>query len=264
MNILIVDDEHLARSRLRTLLGNIPEVGRVTEAAAASQALDALQKGGATAFDVILLDIQMPGMNGVAFARFLRNMAAPPAFIFVTAHPEYATQAFDLEAADYLTKPVRLERLQQALKRAMLLRQTAAAGQSQKPLPLSQEKAALPDKDAPFLVVNERGRIERVLLEQILFCKAEQKYVTLHTQYKDHIYDGSLNELEAKYPELFLRVHRNALVARKVIRELQKVVTPEEGEQWLLSMHGTSERLAVSRRQLTLVKSIVSGRRPDL
>lgn len=255
MNILIVDDESLARSRLRTLLGNIHGVERIAEAASATQAHDILRQTGESPFDIVLLDIQMPGMNGLAFARSLQGLAHSPAIIFVTAHAEFACQAFDLEAADYLTKPVRQERLQQALCRAarlLPLQQTHTNNVS-----IGMLAAA---EDAPFVTVNERGRIERVILDTIIFCKAEQKYVTLQTHQKTYLYDGSLNELEGQFPQFFLRIHRNALAARKYLRDIQKTSTTDEAELWLLGMLGTEEKLIISRRQLAAVRAALQGK----
>ncbi|RMX05008.1 DNA-binding response regulator [Corticibacter populi] len=257
MNILIVDDEALARQRLRVLLADMPELScQVIEAAAVSQALDILQRTrDKQAIDVLLLDIQMPGMDGVALARQLRQQACAPAVIFVTAHAEHASQAFDLDAADYLTKPVRLERLRQALRRALLLQGAAPPA----PAPATAPQSAA---DADFIIVNERHRTERVPVSHILFCRAEQKYVTVQTLERQYLYDGSLNELETRFGMRFLRVHRNALAARQAMRGLVKACSEQDGEHWLLELHGTQEALQVSRRQLPLVRAELLGRAP--
>lgn len=239
LRVLIVDDEALARSRLRTLLGDCtqPKVDAMGEAANAVQAMESIQRG---AFDLVLLDIHMPGVDGLALAAALRQLPLAPRFIFVTAHAEHAVQAFELEAVDYLTKPVRLERLQQALQKVE--RQLAAGGAI--------------DAHAPVecLVIQERGRSERVALSDVVYLKAELKYITVRTPEKEHIFDGALSDLEQKYAHLFVRVHRNALVARARVRALEKHSDPVEGEGWNVRLDGVDERLSVSRRQLAAVR----------
>jgi two-component system, LytTR family, response regulator AlgR len=183
LRALIVDDEALARSRLRTLLGDCrePRVEVVAEAGNAVQAMDQIQRGG---LDVIMLDVHMPGVDGMALAGALRNMPDPPAIIFVTAHAEHAVQAFELEAVDYLTKPVRLERLLRALQKVERLR--------------SSEPAII-EGAGESLIIQERGRSERVALADVIYLKAELKYITVRTTDKEHIYDGALNDLEQRF-----------------------------------------------------------------
>ncbi|MGI9134993.1 MAG: LytR/AlgR family response regulator transcription factor [Rhodoferax sp.] len=242
LRVLVVDDERLARARLRALLGDcLPPVLVVGEAASAVQAMGVLQHHPV---DVALVDIQMPGADGLAMAQAVRAMTRPPALIFVTAHAEHALQAFDLEALDYLTKPVRLQRLQQALQKVQRLHQPA--------------RAAEPDALQEVLLIQERGRTERVPLLEVLYFKAELKYITVRTFMRSFVLDGSLNEIEAKYPTQFVRVHRNALVARTAMRALEKHFDPEEGEGWALRLVGVEELVAVSRRQLTTVRDLLS------
>ena len=204
LKVLIVDDEAHARSRLRTLLAECtePRVDVVGEAANAVQAVEQIQR---TNCDLLLLDVRMPGVDGVQLASRLREMGMPPAIVFVTAYAEHAVEAFELEAVDYLTKPVRRERLQQALS-------------------------------------------------EVIYLKAELKYITVRTAEKEHIFDGALNDLEQRYPHLFVRVHRNALVARRAVRAVEKHNDPIEGEGWMVRLDGVDERLAVSRRQLAAVR----------
>ena len=199
LRVLLVDDEALARSRLRTLLGDCtaPAVTLAGEAANAAQAVELL---GRQDFDLALLDIHMPGADGLALARTLRSLPRAPCVIFVTAHSEHAVQAFEIEAVDYLTKPVRLERLQAALQKVQRLVQSG-----QGPEPEMTEQA---------LVIQERGRLLRVPLADVVYLKAELKYVTVRTVDRSHVFDGSLSELEDKYPLRFMRIHRNALIAR--------------------------------------------------
>ncbi|MBA4261532.1 MAG: DNA-binding response regulator [Comamonadaceae bacterium] len=237
LKVLIVDDEALARSRLRTLLGDCtePPVEIVGEAGNAVQTMEQLQR---TPADVVLLDIHMPGTDGVTLAAHLRDLQPRPAVVFVTAHAEHALAAFELEAVDYLTKPVRLERLQQALQKAQ--RQRGADGEATGP--------------GESLIIQERGRSERVALSDVIYLKAELKYITVRTAEKEHIFDGALSDLEQKYAHLFVRVHRNALVARHRVRAVEKHNDPVEGEGWMVRLDGVDERLAVSRRQLAAVR----------
>jgi two-component system, LytTR family, response regulator AlgR len=205
------------------------------------QAMDMLRR---LHFDAVLLDIRMPGADGLALAQALRSLARPPAVVFVTAHAEHAVAAFELEAVDYLTKPVRLERLQVALQKVE--RQVLARGGAQ-------------DASPEVLLIQDRGRTERVPLSEVLFFKAELKYITVRTASRSHILDASLSELEERYATQFLRVHRNALVARRAIRALEKHFDPEEGEGWAVRLNGIDELLAVSRRQLSAVREAVAA-----
>jgi two-component system response regulator AlgR len=241
VQVLVVDDEPLARSRLRTLLAacDAPPADVVGEAANAAQALELL---GRRNIDAVLLDVQMPGADGVSFARALREMPNPPAVVFVTAHAEHAVAAFELDAVDYLTKPVRQERLQAAL--AKIGRRSAPAAVQ---------------ADPEILLIQDRGRTERVPLPEVLYFKAELKYVTVRTAARSYILDGSLAELEEKHPAQFLRIHRNALVARRAVRALEKHYDPEEGEGWAVRLNGIDEVLAVSRRQLGAVRDALAA-----
>jgi two-component system response regulator AlgR len=242
LRVLVVDDEPLARSRLRTLLGDCkaPAALFVAEAATAVQALELLQR---ERVDLALLDIHMPGMDGLTLARSLQGLAHTPALVFVTAHAEHALEAFEVDAVDYLTKPVRLERLQAALAKAERYLQTRAV--------------PVEDANAPVVVIQERGRTERVPLSEVVYFKAELKYVTVRTAQRSYILDGSLNDLETRYSEQFLRVHRNALIARRAVRALEKHYEPEEGEGWAVRLLGVDEPVAVSRRQLATVRTLL-------
>ncbi len=240
LKVLIVDDEAHARSRLRTLLAECtePRADVVGEAANAVQAVEQIQRTGC---DLLLLDVRMPGVDGVELASRLREMGSPPAIVFVTAYAEHAVEAFELEAIDYLTKPVRRERLQQALQKVLRARVVAESGTEL-------------GGGVEHLIIQERGRSERVALSEVIYLKAELKYITVRTAQKEHIYDGALNDLEQRYPHLFVRVHRNALVARRAVRAVEKHNDPVEGEGWMVRLDGVDERLAVSRRQLGAVR----------
>lgn len=255
MDILIVDDEALARLRLRSLLDGLPELQArvVAEAGDSDEAMAALR---AHLPDVVLLDIRMPGLvpnSGLRLAATLRALPRPPAVVFVTAHAEHALKAFELEATDYLTKPVRSERLLAALQR---VRQRLA--ERDRP---ATEPAPL---EGPVLVVSDRDRVLRLPLAEVLVLKAEDKYVTLRTAHREHVLDDSLADLESRLAALggdFLRVHRNALVARQAIRALERRVAAqvESGvaaeEGWAVRVAPLDEWLAVSRRQVGAVRA---------
>jgi two-component system, LytTR family, response regulator AlgR len=244
LRVLVVDDEPLARSRMRTLLGDCqaPAVGEVVEAANATQAIEALRRQG---FDLALLDVNMPGADGLTLARTLRGLPQAPLVVFVTAHAEHAVQAFELDAVDYLTKPVRLERLQMSLskvERSMLA-----------------VRDLEPDLAEEMLVIQERGRTLRLPLTQVLYFKAELKYITVRTPDRSYLLDASLAELEEKHAPRFMRIHRNALIARRAVRALEKHSDAEEGEGWAVRLEGIEELLFVSRRQVAAVREAISA-----
>ncbi len=239
LRVLIVDDEPLARARLRTLLGDCsqPEAIAAGEAGSAAQAMELVSR---QRFDVALLDIHMPGADGLQLATALRQAPQAPLVVFVTAHAEHAVAAFDLDAVDYLTKPVRLARLQAALQKTKLLAQ------------LKQGPAVPSAPD--WLLITERGRTLRVPLSEVLYLKAELKYVTVRTADASHLLDGSLSQLEERFAGRFLRIHRNALVARNAIRALVRHHDVEEGDGWAVRLAGIDELLMVSRRQVAAVR----------
>lgn len=242
LKVLLVDDEALARSRLKTLLAecDAPAAVPIGEAANAAQAMEVLLR---QSVDAVLLDIHMPGADGLALAQALRAMPQAPAVVFVTAYAEHAVAAFELEAVDYLTKPVRRERLQAALQKV----QRAVLARGDAP-------AAAPET----LLIYDRGRTERVPLDEVLYFKAELKYVTVRTSARSYILDASLSELEERHAAHFLRVHRNALVARRALRALERHDDPEEGEGWAVRLTGVDDVVAVSRRQLGAVREALA------
>jgi two-component system, LytTR family, response regulator AlgR len=250
LRVLVVDDEALARSRLAALVRECvePRCEVVAECASVRQALDWLAEHEA---DALLLDIQMPGAPGTALAAELQKRARAPAVVFVTAHGEHALAAFDLDAADYLTKPVKRDRLFAALQRAA--RRAPA-------------REAAGDAE-PVLVVSERGRVVRVPLAEVLYLKAELKYVTLRTPARSYVLDDSLTDLEQRLGERMLRIHRNALVARAAVRALERrklANSPDADEEadgaevgWAVQVGATGEWLAVSRRQASAVREAI-------
>lgn len=245
IRLLIVDDEPLARLRLRGLLADctLPGAEVVAEAGSAAEALHALVR---LPVDGVLLDIHMPGMDGLELARRLRTQAQPPAVVFVTAHAEHALQAFEIDAVDYLTKPVRRTRLQEALGRI-----AQRLGRSLPPPP--------PPPEQPMLVVSDRGRVLRIPVAEVLYLKAEMKYVTLRTQRHAYVLDDALSDLEQRLGDAVVRIHRNAVVARAAVRALERRPGGGEGEEgWAVLVEPLGEWLAVSRRQLAAVRELLS------
>ena len=247
LRILLVDDEELARLRLRSLVEECSSTAAVVvgEAANATQAMVWL---AAHVCDLLLLDVRMPGRDGLQLAAELQQLPRPPAVVFVTAHAEHALDAFDLHAVDYLTKPVRRERLQAALQRAA---QRLALRTAERP----------PAADAsPVIVVTELGRVVRVPVQEVLYLKAELKYVTLRTAERTFVLDEALSDLEQRLGERFLRIHRNALVARRAMRALERrsLADDDGGEGWAVRVSPVDEWLAVSRRQVAAVREAMT------
>jgi two-component system response regulator AlgR len=258
LRVLVVDDEELARLRLKSLVAECsdPRCAVVGEASNGSQAMVWLTQHDC---DLLLLDVQMPGRDGTQLAAELRFRNPAPAIVFVTAHAEHALKAFDLEAIDYLTKPVKRERLQMALRRVA---QRLAIGGERKVETVEDEP-----EEGPVIVVSDRGRVIRVPVADVLYLKAELKYVTLRTAEHTHVLDDSLADLESRLGERFLRVHRNALVARRAVRALERRPLASEseeegGEGWAVCMAPVGEWLAVSRRQVAAVREalVAAGR----
>jgi two-component system, LytTR family, response regulator AlgR len=241
MRILIVDDEAPARSRLRRLieeLGGDDEV--VGDAADGESAVAACIDRDA---DLVMLDVQMPGASGLEIAARLAELEPPPAVILVTAFPEYALDAFEHKVADYLVKPVRRERLMSALQRVTM---------TTRPQRESEAAPSAPsDKDGRrHLSAHYRGGVQTVPIEDIIYLMAEQKYVTVRHTSGTMLIDESLKALEQEFPDLFTRIHRNALVATEQLIGLEK---GNDGS-CLAVISGCDERLVVSRRHLPEVR----------
>ncbi len=249
--ILIVDDEPPARLRMQQLLAELEKqfpTQLVGLADSGPAALDAVDR---EAPDIVLLDISMPGMSGIEVARHLAAREQPPAVIFVTAHDEHALQAFEVQALDYLLKPVRVDRLGAALSRAKRLAQHE---------PRLQEVAKALGNQRTHLTISERGRMSLVPVDDIIFLRAELKYVTIRTAQREHLTEESLTSLEQEFGPRFVRIHRNTLVARKSIRAFERVRGPvdsngEGGEgHWEVLLKELPDRLPISRRQWPQVK----------
>jgi len=247
LKVIIVDDEQPARNRLRELLedcrGELPH--RV--AGEAANGVEGLKAVTAAEADVVLVDIQMPEMSGIEFARHLQVLERPPAVIFVTAHDRYAVEAFEVNAVDYLTKPVRAARLLAALKKAASgARLARGVLESIDPAPRR------------YFSVAERGRVTLVPVSEVIYLRAELKYVTLRTREREHLVEESLQQLEQEFGGVFVRIHRNCLVARRLIRGVERGAETEGEIGWSVILEGCEEKLPVSRRQWAQVKSLVT------
>ena len=244
LKVFIVDDEQPARERLKELLGDIaPEVPTAV-VGEARNGVEAVEQIPASEAQVVLLDIKMPGMGGLEVARHLGALEKPPRIVFVTAHDRHALEAFELNALDYLLKPVRAERLAGALRKAAT------------PPQESLQKAA----DAPreYLSVPERNRIVLVPVKDILFLRAEQKYVTVRTRLREHLIEEPLIALEKEFAARLVRIHRNCLVARAAIRGFERAPGEEDESHWLVLLDGVEEKLPVSRRQWPALRDLVT------
>lgn len=237
MRCLVVDDEALARSRLVRLLEESDDYQVCGEAANGEQALQQVET---LQPDVVLLDIRMPGMDGMEAARHLLQLEKRPAVVFTTAYGDHALEAFDTEAVDYLLKPIRPERLQQALQKARRLSSAQLAG-------LQTGDA---DRARTHLCARSRGNLELIAIEDVIYLQADNKYVTVCAPGRQILIEESLKSLEEEFAVHFIRVHRNALVAGAAIRGLEK---DAEGHCRVV-LEGTDERLEVSRRQLPEVR----------
>jgi two-component system response regulator AlgR len=240
--VLLADDEAPARQRLRDLLDECREAFPLTIVDEARTGREALEVMNREKVDIVLLDIRMPDMDGLEAARHMAGMPAPPAIIFTTAFDSYALKAFEVNAIDYLLKPIRRERLLTALNK------TRAAP------PVSREAlAAAANQPRRHLSVHERGKIHLVSLTDILYLRAELKYVTVRTAEREYLVEESLTKMEEEFGEAFVRIHRNCLVARAAIAGFER--NAEESESgWAVVIRATGEKLAVSRRQQHVVK----------
>ena len=249
LKILLVDDEPLARDRLRVLLGDLA-VQRATEVVGeAANGLEALAVIRQHSVDVVLADIRMPGMDGIELASHLGRLEKPPAVIFTTAYDNYAVQAFDLNAIDYLLKPVRAQRLLAALQKVpgSPLERDVLAGIGQ----------GVRGGGRSHLSCHERGRLLLVPVGEVLYFRADLKYVTARTVEREYLLDESLTQLESEFGALFLRLHRAVLVAPAALAGFEKAAGDDaEAYGWAL-LRGVPEKLPVSRRQWAAAKVAV-------
>ena len=247
--VLIVDDEAPARRRMRELLGDCAQaypVEIVGEAESGRQALALTQSLGA---DLLFLDIRMADMDGLELARHLLKLPQPPAVIFTTAYEQHAVDAFEVHAIDYLLKPVRTTRLLAALQKVRPL------------LPKADQALVRANPHARrYLSVSERSRVILVPVDEIIYLKAELKYLTIRTGEREYLLEESLTKLEEEFGDRFVRIHRNSLVARALIEGFERKASDDGDTHWEVVLKGIAERLPVSRRQQHLVRDLGRGK----
>lgn len=243
MNVLIVDDEQPARERLRRMFEDMQEHVVVGEAASG---IEAVQQFGQTNVEVILMDIRMPGMDGLDAARHLTKLANPPAIIFTTAYQDHALEAFEAHAVGYLLKPIRREKLAERLAFAKRLS--------------NHQLGAIRDTNAAsdareHICARVRGNLELIPVNQIYYFQADQKYVSVRHRGGEVLIEEPLKSLEAEFAPHFVRIHRNALVAREFLAGMEK---GREGRHQIL-FKDIDDRLEVSRRHLPEVRTLLKA-----
>ena len=244
MRVLVVDDEPLARSRLKRMLAELDGVVLAGEAADGDAALAAVR---ADAPDVVLLDIRMPGMDGLAAAEAMMQLQHPPAIIFCTAYDSYAIAAFDAQAVGYLVKPVERARLMAALQSAQRINRAQLAAMA------GRETGAPAGRT--HLTARSRRGVEKVPIGSVYCLLADHKYVTAIHREGELLLDESLTALEKEFGQHFLRVHRGALVARRYLRGLERL--PDGG--YRARVEGLSTGPIVSRRHLAALRDTLEG-----
>jgi two-component system response regulator AlgR len=236
-----VDDEAPARRRLCEVLEDCSHQLPLQVVGETDNGVDALETAQRERLDALLLDIRMPGMDGIEVAQHLQKLHRPPAIIFTTAYDNYACQAFEVNAVDYLMKPVRAERLVAALGKARNLTQTT----------LDALRQAHP-KARTHLSLSEKGKLRLVPVEDILYLKAELKYITVKTIEREYLLEESLVKLESEFGDRFLRIHRNCLVGKDLVEQVGKLSGSEDGH--FVRLRGLEEALPVSRRQYSQLR----------
>lgn len=241
--ILVVDDEAPARNRLKDLLGDCRPDFPLDLVGEATNGREAIEIINQSHVDIVLLDIRMPVMDGIETARHLQKLSPAPAIVFTTALDGHALEAFELNAVDYLLKPIRQERLLTALKKARSNRALSAAA-----------LAVVTSRARSHLSITERDRVTLVPVADICYMRAELKYVTLKTLEREYLLEESLVNLEKEFADRFVRIHRSCLVARRAVTGFEKVA-PEAGEpHWVVMLKDLPERLPVSRRQAHVIR----------
>lgn len=243
MTVLLVDDEPLARERLRRMVAAMPDY---TVCAEAADGATALEQARAAAPDIVLLDIHMPGVDGLQVAADLAALAVPPAIIFTTAYSEHALTAHSVGAAGYLLKPVKQQTLAAALKRAHRPSRAQL-------LTLLEERDDVAQR---FVVARTHEGETRVALEDIVYCRAEDKYTAVRHLQGELLISDSLNALEQRFGDAFVRIHRQLLVATRFVTGLY---TDDYGNRKLRLQHCDTP-LPVSRRRLAAVRKILNGK----
>lgn len=240
MKYLIIDDEFLARARLKELLVRIDPNAEVFEAENGQQAIDFCEKHRP---DIALVDIRMPGISGIELVYHFSALENTPAVIFTTAYSEYALEAFDANAIDYLLKPVQIDRLKRALQKAH-------------PISESQTQSLRKNSRSMHISISQKGKIKLVPIQNICYLKAENKYVMVKTPKEEFLMNETLNNLETELGESFLRVHRNALISTEHLEGLEK----NEDGQWCVFFRGIDDTVEISRRQTPTIRAWLKSR----
>lgn len=242
LRLFLVDDEIPALNRLKDVLSDCAAVFAHEVVGTAANGMTALAQLAEIRADVVILDIQMPQMSGIEVARKLLDFSHPPLVIFATAFEDYGVAAFDVRAVDYLLKPIRQDRLLAALHRAEEMRQT-------RPVSVEQASGA-----RTHFSVTERGRVHLIPVQDAVYLKAEQKYITLRTLAREYLLEDSLTRIEEEFGSRFVRVHRNCLVACDALAGFERQVQSGGDAHWVVILRDLPERLPVSRRQQHVIK----------
>ena len=244
LRLFLVDDEIPALNRLKDVLADCAEACPHEVVGTAANGMIALAQLAEVRADVVILDIQMPQMSGIEVARKLLDFSQPPLVIFATAFEDYGVAAFDVRAVDYLLKPIRQDRLIAALHRAGEMCQTRPAQSGQSP------------EARTHFSVTERGRVHLIPVQDAVYLKAEQKYITLRTLAREYLLEDSLTRLEEEFGSRFVRIHRNCLVARDALAGFEREVESGGDAHWVALLRELPERLPVSRRQQHIIKDL--------
>lgn len=243
MRVLVVDDERPARERLIHMLSSMQGMEPVGEA---SNGMEAVQLVQSVRPDVVLMDIRMPGMDGLEASRHLAEMEEPPAIIFTTAYSEHALEAFDSHAVGYLVKPIRQERLQQSLGKSQKLTQA----QLRK---LSRESH---NTGRSHICARVRGNLELIPVDQIVYFQADQKYITVRHTKGEVLIEDALKNLEIEFKEKLIRIHRNALVNTPYVSGMEK----SRDGRFLVNFRSIDDKLEISRRHVAEVRKFLKSR----
>lgn len=243
MDVIVVDDEPLARDRLARMVNKMEDCEVVAQAENVEQALQAVAEFDP---DVVLLDVRMPEEDGISAAKKITTMEDPPAVIFCTAYDEYALEAFSTEAVGYLLKPVKQEDLEAALLKTQKLNKMQLAALAEREAPSNQRK---------HISAKTRRGVELIPLDNVRFFIADHKYVTVHHTEGETLIDDTLKELETEFSNLFVRIHRNALVAINAIEGMER--NPQG--QYRVRLKGIEEKPIVSRRHVSRLRELLTS-----
>ena len=241
MSVLIVDDEKLARERLVRM---VTKINGFTVLGEASDGAEAISKVKELKPEIVLLDIRMPGMDGIQAARLIGELPNPPAIVFCTAYGEHALEAFEANAVGYLLKPVKADALEKALQQARRLTQAQmAAVQHQE------------EHGRQHISSKTRLGMELIPVDDVRCFVADHKYVTVYSTHGEKLIDDTLKELEDEFGERFVRVHRNALVSLKHIEGLERIPLG----QFCVRLQGLAFKPVVSRRHVTVLRKMMQS-----